>query len=204
MIDELQQLNNTLYEIYTGIANAVYPELGEGKKPSDPTVRLEGVVPLQERLKKTTEILSGILTGIYNEDELQSKLGGMDIDDLKSVEDALGKLSENASILKTHISRSSNYGAEGEFSAINPMIEIERAIKSLVLSFVYNDIKSEIRVSESKRQRYPEYIQQQFWEDLQDAYTKFAGDFTKSINEVDPNSSDNHDYTKLDATKMEE
>ena len=155
-------------------------------------------------LKKSTESITGVLTGIYDEDKLQSTLGRMDANDLESVEAALGKLSENASFLKTQINKSTNFDAKDEFSTGNPLIEIERALKALVLSFIYTDVKGEIRIINSKRQRNPEYIHQQFWEDIQDAYTKFAGDFTKDINNVDPNGSNNHDYTNLDVTKMEE
>jgi hypothetical protein len=75
-----------------------------------------------------------------------------------------------------------------------PLIEIERAIKALVLSFIHSDLKSDIRMAELKKEEYPENIDDLFWEDLKAAYGKFAGDFTRNINEFDPDDVDNHVY----------
>jgi len=198
VVEAIQQLNNTLFEIYTGKPNAIYPKLGENEKPASFEDRKEYLVPVQERIKKTTEVLSGILVGIYNEDEIKTKLEKLNINDLQSVEENLQKLSENASFLKTYINRTSNFSGDSEHSAINPFVEIERAIKGLVLTFIYSNMRSEIKIAEMKKDKYPENISQDFLYNLTKAYEKLSGDFAKAINENDPNKSDDHDYINVD------
>ncbi len=79
--------------------------------------------------------------------------------------------------------------------------EIERALKAMVLSGVYVDLKSDLMMAEVKKEPFPSTIPKEFWLDLKKAVSKYAGDFTKTINNLDHNSKDNHNYNdKFDIT----
>lgn len=79
--------------------------------------------------------------------------------------------------------------------------EIERALKAMVLSGVYVDLKSDLMMAEVKKEPFPSTIPKDFWIDLKKAVSKYAGDFTKTINNLDHNSKDNHNYSdKFDIT----
>ena len=79
--------------------------------------------------------------------------------------------------------------------------EIERALKAMVLSGVYADLKSDLTMAEVKKEPFPSTIPKEFWIDLKKAVSKYAGDFTKTINNLDHNSKDNHNYgDKFDIT----
>ena len=79
--------------------------------------------------------------------------------------------------------------------------EIERALKAMVLSGVYADLKSDLTMAEVKKEPFPSTIPKEFWLDLKKAVSKYAGDFTKTINSLDNNSKDNHNYSdKFDIT----
>lgn len=180
----LQQLNNTIFEIYTGKTNAIYPVLGNN--PADFGTREPSLVPFQERIKKTTEVLSGILVGIYDENEIKTKLENLDINDLESIEENLEKINENTSFLKTYIRRTSNFGVKGEHTSINPFFEIEIAIKALVLSFIRNDLSNEVKLAEMKKEKYPENITKGSLAGVGEAYNKITKTFVDDINGHDP------------------
>lgn len=198
----MKQLNNTLFEVYTGKATAVFPDFEVGAKPeerddgtpADFADREADLLPLQERIKKTTQLFTGILTGLYDEDEIQEKLEAMDIDLIPSVEEALKPLTENASFLKTQIMRSSNYTLEEntKHNTASAAAEIERAIKGLVISFVHSDLKADILSSEMRKEPFPETVHSAYWPSLKRAYAKMAGDFARTINDFDPGAEDDH------------
>ena len=203
---------------------------------------------LNGRLKKLTELYTGIQTGLYDEDEVEEKLSTMNINDLDSIEEQLGSIDEvAASFMMNEIRRNSNFmeclldpdgnfvesstaydsGETGYYYSgsnagmsnrknqerpeaqtvceapveerkyhrkTNSLIEIERAIKALVLSYVHGDLKGEIRMAEMKKEKYPTNIPKDLWEDMKHAYSKTAGDFTTQLNKFDPSQADNHPY----------
>ena len=213
VVEVFQQLNNTLYEIHTGIPNGIYKEIGADKKPTPPESRTKDIsvrntadllstvitgkkvnelvlgktggdsgeydTSINGRLQKTTELITGIITGIFAEDQIRSKLGGLDMTDKKSVESTLGSMHEKASFLK---------------NSMHAQDRISKAIEALVLSYVYGDLKADVRMAELSRKPYPENVSEPFWTELKEAYTKVAGDFTNNIRNNDISDIDDHKY----------
>ena len=199
MIEALQQLNNTLYEIHTGKADAIYPVLGLGEKPAPAADREGDIVhkntvdlvstiiagkkfddldlektggesgeydsTLNGRIHKTTEMIAGLMTGLFTEDEIKEKLVSLDKNDPQSHADSMER--------------------------------VTRAIQALVLSFVYGDYKGDIKMAELKKEDFPDWIDEEFLTDLQFAYEKFSGDFVKNIKDLDAHIDNNHTYTKM-------
>jgi len=157
---------------------------------------------LNGRLHKTTEMITGILVGLFTEDEIKAKLSATDINKLSSIESNLGSMAAGASFMKNNLRRSSTFTEDGGDvqRTTNPLIEIERAIKALVLSYTHGDLKGDVKMAELRNEPFPTNIPQPFWDELKAAYAKATGDFIKTINEYDPNPTDNHDFGELNIT----
>jgi hypothetical protein len=183
-----------------------------GKKYDDLELEKEGGesgeydTTLNGRIHKTTEMLSGMLVGLFTEDEIKAKLEATDIDKLSSIEENLGGLDEKASFMKNMLNRDSNFTLDDgdTHNRSNQLSEIERALKALVLSYVHGDLKGELKMSIMRGQPFPENIPEEFWNDLKHAYAKFSGDFTRTINDLDVQSTDDdHTYGDMNITDTE-
>ncbi len=203
MIEAIQQLNNTLYEMHTGKADAIYPVLGMGEKPAPGAAREGDIVDknmvdmistvitgkkfadmdlekeggetgeydssLNGRIHKTTEMMSGMMVGLFTEDEIKEKIISLDKNKPQTMNDSAER--------------------------------ITRAIQALVLSFVYADHKGDIKMAELRREDFPDWISVEFLEQLQDAYEKFSGDFTHNLRDLDDLPDDNHPFGDLFGAK---
>jgi len=183
MVEAIQQLNNTLYELQTGKADAIYPTLGIGAKPAPGSSRNDS--------ESVSDIFSQILTGKAFKDIAETNNNVMDI--ISKV--ITGKNVDDLELGNEDGVKSGKYDTtlDGSLQKSTDTEErIVRAVQALVLSFVHSDLKGDIKMAELRKEPFPGNIPQEFWDDLKAAYGKFAGDFTKNINDLDPYDGDNY------------
>ena len=167
---------NTVDVLSTVITGKKYSELILEKEGGD-TGMYDST--LNGRLHKTTELLTGIIAGIFTEDKIKGKLEGLNIHDKDSLEAQLGKFDVKASFLKNNI----------EFSD-----RAIRAIQSLSLNQYYDQLRSDINLAIQTKADFPNNIREPFWTDLRHVVAKNAGDYVKMVKEKDTYATDNHAY----------
>lgn len=193
---EENNLTDTLSKIVTSKKVDDLTLTGDGGESGEYNDSLNG------RIQKTTEMVSGMLVGIFTEDEIKAKLEATDINKLDSIEENLGDMVSHASFMKNGLRRDSNFTLDNgnEHNPSNPLGEIERAIKALVLGYIHGDLKGDVSMAVLKGEPFPKNVPEAFWNDLKAAYAKSAGDFTRTINEFDGNDADDHEYPNLNIT----
>jgi len=150
---------------------------------------------LNGRIQKTTEMITGIMVGLFTEDEIKAKLEALDINKFSSIVENLGEMDSNASFMKNDLRRSSDFSnADGnEHNPSNPLIELTRAVKSLVVQHAWQGIKSD-KMSATLGVKQDGITSQEFYNEAKAANRKIAEDTVNQILNKDSNSSDDGDY----------
>lgn len=150
---------------------------------------------LNGRIQKTTELITGILVGLFTEDEIKTKLEGLDINKVSSIVENLGAMESNASFMKNDLRRSSDFSnADGdEHNPSSPLPELTRAVKSLVVQHAWMGIKSD-KMSAAMGVKQDGVPSQEFFNEAKAANRKVAEDTVNQILNKDSNPSDDGDY----------
>jgi hypothetical protein len=151
---------------------------------------------LNGRIQKTTEMITGILVGLFTEDEIKSKLEALDINKFSSIVENLGPMDSNASFMKNDLRRSSDFSnANGnEHNPSDPLIEITRAIKSLVVQHAWQGIKADKMSATLGVKQDGTTTSQEFYNEAKAANRKIAEDTVNQILNKDSNPTDDGNY----------
>jgi len=152
-------------------------------------------ISLEARIKKTTEIITGILVGIYDEDIIEDTLKSIDINNLTSINDNWDGLEKGASFMKNDIKRNSNFTMDNgtEHNPVDPLIELTRAVKSLVVQHTWMSVKSDKQAS-NMGVAVDGVVSEAFYNDAKAANRKVAEDTVHQILNLDGTHDDDGIY----------